>query len=115
MSQFIYSFTGKQRPAPIVWETISFKLTGAKGSIYWSDRTDITGKDIQWVPLDSVEGILTGAGLLQVRIEEMTAEFAMLEVVPTVDSFDRALGELAAQGSRANHAEAAFTAAVFQR
>lgn len=99
MSQFIYQTTGKQRPAPTVWDTISFKLTGAKGRIYWSDRTDITGKDIQWVPLATTEGILTGAGLLQVRIEEMEGQFATLEVMPAEGDENRTWGLLTQMNS----------------
>lgn len=113
MSQFIYSFTGKQRPAPIVWETISYKLTGANGTVWWTDQPD--AKKVDWMPLTSSEGVLTGATYLQVRIDGLASDYAMLEVHPAKDGFDRALGDLAAHGSRANHAEAACVAAVFQR
>jgi hypothetical protein len=65
MSQFIYQFNGKQRPAPIAWETITYKLTGAKGRVYWSDRTDTAAMGIEWMPLGGAEGTITGAGLLR--------------------------------------------------
>jgi hypothetical protein len=104
MSQFIYSFTGKQRPAPIVWETVSFKLTGGTGKLFWTDRQDISieatrNKPVQWMPLDGAAGIITGAKHIQVRLEEITDESvlpsATLEVHPAEGPENRVWGLLA--------------------
>ncbi|MFQ3456942.1 hypothetical protein PMN64_27030 [Bradyrhizobium sp. UFLA01-814] len=37
------SIRWKQRPAPVTADTITFKLIGAKGHVFWSDRTNLTG------------------------------------------------------------------------
>lgn len=91
MAQFIYTSAGRQRPVAVIGKTVSFKLSGAKACIYWTDRPSVFTKDtrkkpIQWLPLEGNEGIITGATFIQVRIEEITDQSvlrsATLEVLP---------------------------------
>jgi hypothetical protein len=102
MSQFIYQTTGKQRPAPVVGETVHFNLANGTGKIYFTDRADVfqCGQNIQWMPLDGTEGFIAGAKFLKVHLEEITdpttvLPIATLHINPASGDAERCFGLLA--------------------
>ncbi|MET4365974.1 hypothetical protein ABIB06_006596 [Bradyrhizobium sp. LB8.2] len=87
MSQFIYTTPGRQRPAAVIHTTVSFKLEGAKGAVFWTDSkqhiSELTPAD--WMPLAGHEGTISGATFLRVCVDELTADLAMLTTLPSTD------------------------------